>query len=273
MEYKLLEVYPGLPEDWEKGMLVEPGDLENSYAPVEYSKYPHKWILAKQVENYPKFWEKVIEPDYEILSFINLRGETKTKDSNGHFSWDGIEGASPCTLEYELSTKNKFIHSVKRLSDGAVYTVGDTACLKNWADEQWVIVSIEIHNDEMILFRTREGEERWWEDLHAKLESVEGAPLLTTEDGHKIYQEELELYGVCTKGSWEQRMIIARGWVTFSDSWKVFYSKEERDEYREENQPRYSMKQVRELVNHWSLGRIDTGDILFALETFNRNNK
>lgn len=49
-------------------------------------------------------WQEVVEKDYEILSWRNKNSKT---------------------ISHLLSGKNHEIHSVKRLSDGEVFTIGD----------------------------------------------------------------------------------------------------------------------------------------------------
>ena len=61
MKYILKKEYPGSPK---LGNIID--NLEND------------WI-----ENYPEFWEEVVEKDYEILSYITIESEIiKYKDLN-----------------------------------------------------------------------------------------------------------------------------------------------------------------------------------------------
>lgn len=78
-----------------------------------------------------EFWEEVVEKDYEILSFKHVHGVNLLfKDAYGNFHPRNNFG-DVTKPENELSEKsrldNKFIviHSVKRLSDGEIFTVGD----------------------------------------------------------------------------------------------------------------------------------------------------
>ena len=91
MKYILKKEYPGSPK---LGNIID--NLEND------------WI-----ENYPEFWKLVVEKDYEILSLIE-----------GKFIY-------PCDKYGEdfinqlFNTLGVSIHSVKRLSDGEIFTIGD----------------------------------------------------------------------------------------------------------------------------------------------------
>ena len=91
MKYILKKEYPGSPK---LGNIID--NLEND------------WI-----ENYPEFWEEVVvEKDYEILSFISKE-------------WC-IAQLSYFTCENNFTGNDVWkIYSVKRLSDGGVFTIGD----------------------------------------------------------------------------------------------------------------------------------------------------
>ena len=76
--YKLKKLYPCLPDTWYVGLIVE--KKYNVYNPNE-AGVCCVTLDCDQVEKYPEFWEKVVEKDYEILSFI------RTGSSN----YDGTE--------------------------------------------------------------------------------------------------------------------------------------------------------------------------------------
>jgi len=66
--------------------------------------------FAGDVSKYPEFFEEVIEKDYEILSYV-------AKDNPNNITTKKRGG--------KLHDEYWRIHSVKRLSDGEVFTVGD----------------------------------------------------------------------------------------------------------------------------------------------------
>jgi len=98
IQYKLISEYPGSPKlgtiDWFD--TDESGSSSND-----------NWKGTRFYNSNPKFWQKVEEVDYEILSWISPSGRLETKI---HSTYDS------------LHTK---IESVKRLSDGEVFTIGD----------------------------------------------------------------------------------------------------------------------------------------------------
>ena len=108
-KYKLIKEYPGSPE---LGTIAQPNDL----------------IQHDFFETYPEFWEEVIENSFEILSFKQDSGITDlwTLFREG---WsrnvNGYPVTGPYTTEAILNNKLYNIHSVKRLSDGEIFTVGD----------------------------------------------------------------------------------------------------------------------------------------------------
>tara|TARA_R110000744_G_scaffold15480_6_gene43099 strand:- start:2843 stop:3553 length:711 start_codon:yes stop_codon:yes gene_type:complete len=78
-------------------------------------------------ENYPEFWEKVVEKDYEIIC-------VKHKE-NKCFYTDVID----------LIQLDKYdIHSVKRLSDGEIFTVGDSINTTAYKDYNQEIIKILV---------------------------------------------------------------------------------------------------------------------------------
>jgi hypothetical protein len=73
-----------------------------------------------------KFAEAVVEKDYEILTFKynNTKGHSTFFTENSDGLWSS---GSPInySLPWLLKEKSNLIHSVKRLSDGEVFTVGE----------------------------------------------------------------------------------------------------------------------------------------------------
>lgn len=75
-------------------------------------------------------WEEIEEKQFEILSFSNESGDIFSKREGGlygHKTWNCVEGF---TEVYLLNSKYNVIHSVKRVSDGIVFTVGGTLVYK-----------------------------------------------------------------------------------------------------------------------------------------------
>jgi len=107
-KFKLIKEYPGSPN---LGTTCEERNNKSSFC-YYFEGEKNIGITKDQVENQPEFWEEVIEKDYEILSYLK-------------------KGSTTCTTTKRRGGENHEeywkIYSVKRLSDGEVFTVGDTA--------------------------------------------------------------------------------------------------------------------------------------------------
>lgn len=110
VKYKLIKDYPGSP--------CEVGEIVSS-------SWSH--IKHLKVEEFPEFWERVPEKDYEILSFLTLTNAPMMvgKTSEGWFTGFLEEGINKNRDAEWLLQHGYIIHSVKRLSDGEIFTVGD----------------------------------------------------------------------------------------------------------------------------------------------------
>ncbi len=175
-KYKLIKEYPNGPS-----LNAEAIPNDNS----GYCNYTHKIMVIKgqatfgyinqnMLERYPQFWEEVIEKDYEILQ---LKGKNNViLDIKNYHNVDTCWNSLSKVLE---------IHSIKRLSDGEIFTIGD-----------------KIHNygeiTEMFLdksYKTGVG-------IRSSiigcigLGSIEKTkqPIFTTEDGVDIFEDD---YVVC----------------------------------------------------------------------------
>jgi len=126
MKYRLVKEYPGSPK---LGTVVEEDDSVY-YIPDDDSKLSFT-ELDHYPYAYPEFWELVVEKDYEILSF-NITNPNKTntlliKHSilKDYFCFQNEQGPY-FNLDEILNKSHTFkIHSIKRLSDGEIFTIGD----------------------------------------------------------------------------------------------------------------------------------------------------
>jgi hypothetical protein len=109
-KFKLIKEYPG---SREVGTIVEKCSFTGSGVIGNNKLYTNKkGFGVESPENYPEYWEEVIEKDYEIISYV-----AKDNPTNITIKRRGAH------LHEEYWT----IHTVKRLSDGEVFTVGDRA--------------------------------------------------------------------------------------------------------------------------------------------------
>jgi hypothetical protein len=84
--------------------------------------------------------------EWEILSVKSNMGSIQTPDKNNKVRYAHF---SDCTIEDAISSRGYSIHSVKRLSDGEVFTVGDYIGVKGGSRSKFegIISGFEIHSD------------------------------------------------------------------------------------------------------------------------------
>lgn len=221
-KYKLKKWYPSLPKDWEVGMLVTKKDKNDiDYNPDCVGYYYYK-ILCIEVENNPEFWEKVVEKectcgvfdccsnlknckilaskqpkvvekDYEILSFI--RTGSSNYDGTIFLLEDGSYSPSfkhsNLSLDHCLNSGGFNIYSVKRLSDGEIFTIGDKINLSKSEysfPKNDVLLEIKVFNN-TIRFKMNFQEKHNWDSSYT-LDYIKKAkqPLFKTEDSVDIYE-------------------------------------------------------------------------------------
>lgn len=207
------------------------------------------WEIPMWVLENGQDWEEIKEKDYEILSFKSYK--------------DNIVDLSYFTCEENFIGNSIWrIHSVKRLSDGEVFSVGDTLNFNDKGDSILIRIDFErapadkgtgrlcFVNDNQLL-----GD--WWgiKELH-KVKDI----LLTTEDGVEIYGgEKLHLVTKCFR--------LGVGLNFTKDELKdkdylFFAEKENAERFINLNKPQYSIKDIVPIVNNWSMSGIDEDTIL-----------
>lgn len=131
--YKLIKKLP-FEESPEVGYISTPCCMKaNKENGLHYwSHYwNHNWFNPK---DYPEYWEEMIEKDYEVLSLeydgkIYYKSTTPDPMYSEHFKYVSIVNGWVSMMSVikpmgVLDRKVK-IHSIKRLSDGEVFTIGD----------------------------------------------------------------------------------------------------------------------------------------------------
>jgi len=178
-KYRLIKTYPGSPK-----LSTEIIETQiNSLCPVNECYINRKTFMLigydsfeiENPKNYPEFWEKVVEKDYEILCIKHKESKCFYRNS------------------IDLRNLNFYdIHSVKRLSDGKVFNIGEnaTTALNNYGP----ITAFEINCNRMYI-RTN-GSSKGTFSCNIKDLKV-FKKLFTTEDGVDIF--EGDLYHAVTK--------------------------------------------------------------------------
>jgi hypothetical protein len=210
-KYKLIKEYPGSDHE---GIIVSLKTPNGLYEGYQYNYY------SKHVENNPEYWEEVIEKDYEIISYV-----AKDNPTNITIKRRGAH------LHEEYWT----IHTVKRLSDGEIFTVGDR--ITGYHEDVRSIQTIRIctHTG-----RVRLEQSGGYTDLSYATKAKQ--PIFLTHDGKDIFAGDTIWW--VRKGSTSiiGRLIVPPGEKFNSDMTAYFLTEEEAKEYIERNKPRLSIE-------------------------------
>lgn len=201
-------------------------------------------IPAEVIEN-SNDWEEIVEKDYEILSFRH-KGSNYIwkKDSQLKGLFCLVDGKIPFTSLEEINKYPKVyeIHSIKRLSDGEVFTIGDKIQSKYFIPyneirtiQRFKIISntINVEQDEGI----------------TNLNDIKKVkkPLFTTEDGEEIFEED-RFYFVSKDFKCFETMASIR---TIQNPDLLFFSsKEAAEEYILMNKPCLSINDIINKVDY-----------------------
>lgn len=209
-KYKLIKTYPWSPE---LGFIVCDVNDDNF-----------------KCTEYPEYWEEVVEKDYEILSYIK-------------------KGSTTCTTTKRRGGENheEFwnIYSVKRLSDGEVFTLGDKIKVYQH-DSTKTIDSIDLYGNtssmkEGIWLRYSTG------SCHMAHVIKQTRPIYLTHDGKDIFPEDTVWY--VNKENFYHDYIKAYPEVKFnSDIRAYFLTEEEAKKYIIENKPALSINEFWEIT-------------------------
>lgn len=222
-KYKLIKEYPGSPKlghIWEM-----------------YDNY--KGDYHKQ----PEFWEEIIEPtkvekDYQILS-LTIH-DSRLSDMTGY----GSE-----YIEALLKDRLNKIHSVKRLSDGEIFTIDDNC-------EYGIITNIFITREGYCMTGTKTSPYSC-NILYLKHKKQ---PLFKTEDGVDIFEGdwyfELITPDFYLKSSvWNILKSKGRDNINYDQNYnklhgRIWFSTEEKaQEYVDLHKPKYSLNDIRNIFD------------------------
>jgi hypothetical protein len=220
-------------------------------------------VVKNNIYGLGNFKYEVVEKEFEILCFKNIetRKETPVKDftfEDGGFLFNVDTGnfyPSKDVCNYIL--ENYSIHSVKRLSDGEVFTVGDKTdygVIKKFILEKDNVLEIYFSPD------FYDG------NILNKIKKIK-QPLFTTEDGVDIFEGDYYHLVYFEKG----RVGLPKGTDLFTvsithkaealgkeETWstncKFFSKKEAAEEYILLNKPCLSINDIRKCINETELG-------------------
>lgn len=262
MKYKLIKEYPGSPKlgsiiEEDDGAYYIPDD-NNKLSFTELDYYPYV---------YPEFWEKVIEKDYEILSFKNIHNNLIYDKYQEIYRNETSTRLIGYCLEFYK------IHSIKRLSDDEIFTIGDKIFPNN------KIYKFELKDNILkiwhcdISFSTpiiagpsgQPGNCSWIKGIN-NLKKIK-QPLFKTEDGVEIFENDFYCavnitffnnYGL-QKAFAKKSPDLTPFWQSNRSVCKYFSTKEKAEEYILLNKPCLSLKETLDILdlplykNHTSL--------------------
>ncbi len=235
--YKLIHEYPGSPE-------LNTEIIKSTIYGASSTKVVHTYMIKgdetfklNNPKDYPEFWELVVEKDYEILSFSNDENLIWTKAIDGRFDakWQMYRP----TEEDSLKEPGITIHSIKRKSDGQIFTVGDDVLSKTCGVPN-KILSIELINNKIRLYPR---------NSFYNLEDISKVKqkLFTTEDGVDIFEgdrfyrvtKDLEFWDISGEVNKQY------GYKHLSEiGIKHFSAKEKAEEYILMNKPCLSLNDI-----------------------------
>jgi len=148
-----------LTEDFKESKVKKEGQSEKHgmYVPKKRSN----WVI--DVEQLWEMFQKGIEqskskkeePQWDILAFELKSGVIATRDKDGYYRTLGYSHAGGTLL-----WNKERIYSVKRLSDGEVFSVGDVVYYKDGSEKsepiRWCIDNFYIREDKVMLARSKD---------------------------------------------------------------------------------------------------------------------
>lgn len=245
-KYKLIKKYPGSKK---LGTIVVDTNINNGAKDAYFSENWGKvnsgsaFFIGKQhnCENQPEFWEEVKEKEYEILSFRTPQNGKLPVGRNTLGTWyiySDIAGRNFDRDDDWMIKNGYIIYSVKRLSDGEVFTVGDIVyeTITDDKDARWTIKVFSL-KDTMCFIS----------GINIMYIEKYKQPLFTTEDGVDIYEKQLFYY---IGDSWNicLTQCLFKGDGNFSKT-KTFSTKNAAQKWIDENKPKYSKKAINNSIN------------------------
>lgn len=226
MKYKLIKTYPlSVP----LGTIVKSDDM-NQYVTKNIT------IFSKEeIEGFPEFWEEVKEKDYEILEIAFSDGVICEYDGQVTSFYENKDKFIKSFLASPAGYK---IHSVKRLIDGEIFTIGDI--ISGFSFSSRAIKGFKIISNGEINVEQDYGFS-CLEDIN-KLKK----PLFKTSDGFYIFEGDRFYY--MHKHSYHLDYAIAN--ADFHNQDKLaktglyFSTKEAAQEYIDYNKPKYSLQDI-----------------------------
>lgn len=247
-KFRLIKEYPG---SMDIGYIV---DKESSFdVDINLICTYEELLLGRHKE----YWEEVIESDYKILSFksseviirliSNGRYLVSTMSENDlpikNTTNDGYGATWENALE-DIKSGKYTISSVKRLSDGEVFTVGDTVQAVS-GTVKFKLNAFKLNSNKIECHYSLNTEEGGFDYLKDIIKSEN--PFFTTEDGVGIH--EGETYFIVTTDSHIMQELTCYG--NNVHNVKKFSTEKAARNYIKCNKPLLSYNEVLSIYHEW----------------------
>lgn len=228
-KYKLIKQYLGCPYELNQ-------EIDTDFI----------WVNSEKIylKDYPENWEEVVEKDYEILSFSQNNKNSYWKlDSQLKETFCLVDGRHHLlSLNEMLKEESYNIHSVKRLSDGEVFTVGDKLKAGIYQHK----INGFIINKKGQLMMEYLFPDKYYNQL-STLQHIK-KPLFTTEDGVDVFEGD-NVHWVCDEFTYFYTKNVDETHCNLINSskkgvFKIFPTKEAAEEYILMNKPCLSINDV-----------------------------
>lgn len=238
-KFKLIKKYPGSPK---LDTIIE---LETA---VNGQIVQGKWCY--DIDKTPEFWEEVVEKNYEILSFYEpFTYKILKKDSQLKNEFCVKDGKMPFYSLNKCLRNDYKIHSLKRLSDGEIFTIGDVVNSQLFDKSSNMISDIELDYNKIRIW-INENDKFWYLENISKIKQ----PLFTTEDGVDMYVGN-KYYSINANLQENIQELFATKNTIKSCFYRYFSTKESAKEYIILNKPCLSINDVFEHTQMFNLGK------------------
>jgi len=201
-------------------------------------------ILPKEWIENSNDWQKISEKDYEILSFrqdVQITDLWLPDRNKGEGYWSrGGYMTNPYTTNQILNHEMYEIYSVKRLSDGEIFTIGDTFKPINSIHHNCNILNDISIKDDNVIFNGYINGLKYWSKVKQ--------PLFTTEDGVDIFEGD-EWYWIPTVKA-DSNYVLHGPTKTINLDYDIrhivknFSTKEKAQKYIDLHKPKYSLNDI-----------------------------
>lgn len=192
------------------------------------------------------YWEEIVERDWEILSFTFDGIPTMAHiQRGGKYSCANLLSREAGHHSYDNMIKGDWsIHSVKRLSDGEILTIGDKV---GTPGNEYPIAEFKIHSGENTILVSSYYEKNRSGSYNTRLADVIKLkhPLFTTSDGVDVFEGDI-FWSVTPTFNKIERQVTNNKWSRdFIKTDTHFAKKENAEKYIKYNEPKYSLNDIK----------------------------